>query len=214
MEISLIGHASFKLRGKTATVVTDPFDPKVMGIKFPKTTADIVTVSHSHPDHSFVGVLEGDNLVIEGPGEYEVKGVKIWGVPTFHDTTNGKERGKNTVYRMEIDRVSIVHLGDLGHKLTDVQVDSLDGVDILLVPVGGFYTIDGEVAAAISSQLEAKIVIPMHYNRRDLDQKRFGKLAGVDVFLKEMGKSGIIPQPKLLITKEKLPLEPTVVVLE
>lgn len=214
MEIQYLGHACFRLKGKNATVITDPFDPKMVGIKFPKTSADIVTISHLHKDHSYTKEIEGEELIINGPGEYEVKGIKILGISSFHDAKEGKERGKNTIYRIEVDKVSIIHLGDLGHKLTDGEVDSLGNVDILLVPVGGFYTINAAEATLVSSQIEPKIIIPMHYNRKDLNQENFGKLESVDVFLKEMGKAGVIPQPKLVITKEKLPLEATVVVLE
>lgn len=214
MEINFLGHASFRIKGKTATAVTDPYDPQMLGIKYPKVAADIVTISHEHHDHNYSLGVEGAEIIITGPGEYEVKGVKILGVATFHDAEKGQKRGKNTAYRIEMDRISIVHLGDLGHKLTDAQVDVLGNVDIVLIPVGGFYTINAEEATAVVSQLEPKIVIPMHYNRKDIDQSKFGQLGRVEEFLKEMGKENIVPQPKLSVTKEKLPAEPTIVVLE
>lgn len=212
MEITYLGQSSFKLRGKSATVITDPFDPKMMGMKFARVSADIVTVSHQHGDHNYLKEIEGEYREFSGPGEYEVKGVKIWGVATFHDSEKGAKRGKNTVYRIEIDRISIAHLGDLGHKLTNDQVENLDGVDILMVPVGGFYTINAVEAAAVVSQLEPKIIIPMHYKVNNMTEEIASKLDGVDTFLKEMGKVGITPVPKLVITAEKLPIEPTVVV--
>lgn len=214
MDITYLGHSSFKLRGKQASVVTDPFGPMV-GLPFPKhTSADIVTLSHDHEDHNAAQLVEGNPLVISGPGEYEVKGVGIVGVGVYHDDTGGTKRGKNTIYRIELDGISIVHLGDLGHELSSAQVDSLDGVDILFVPVGGVYTIDAGTAAKVVAEVGPSIVIPMHYNRPGLDQKVFGSLAGVDAFLKEMGKAGTTPQPKLTISKDKMPEELQVVILE
>lgn len=214
MEITHVGHASFRLKGKEGAVVTDPYEPSMVGISYPKLSATIVTLSHDHNDHNCAKLIEGNPLVISGPGEYESGGIKVYGISTFHDGEKGAKRGANTVYRIEIDGVSIVHLGDLGHKLTDSQVDSLDGVDVILVPVGGVFTLDAKEAAEVVSQLEPKIIIPMHYNKKELNQKNFGELSGVDVFLKEMGKTGITSQPKLSVAAEKLPVEPTVIVLE
>lgn len=214
MEITHLGHASFKIRGKNVIVVTDPFDPGMLGIKFPKIEADVITISHGHNDHNFISAVEGQPIIVSGPGEYEIKGVKIIGVATYHDGSKGSERGKNTIYRIIVDGVSIVHCGDLGHKLDDVQLEMLEGANILMIPVGGFYTIDGAVASEVVSQINSTIIIPMHYNSPNLDQKTFSKLTSANPFLKEMGKEGITSQPKLVITKDKLPLEPIVVVLE
>ena len=215
MEITYLGHSSFKLRGKTVTVVTDPYDGGLVGLKFPKhTSADIVTVSHDHNDHNALTSVEGSPFVVGGPGEYDVKGVGIVGIGVFHDEVRGAKRGKNTIYRIELDAIRIVHLGDLGHTLTSDQVDGLDGVDILLIPVGGIYTIDAKVAAEVVTAIEPSIVIPMHYNREGLDQKMFGTLAPVSTFLKEIGKEGSQAQPKLAITKDKLPQELQVIILQ
>lgn len=217
MDITPLGHAAFKLSGKNAVVVTDPYAAGI-GLKFPKhVVADIVTVSHAHPDHNFVEAVEpGKNgrVIFAGPGEYERGGVEITGIETFHDSMNGTQRGRNTLYKIDIDGISIVHCGDLGHKLTEEQVEMIDSVDVLLVPVGGFYTIDAPTAAAVVTQLEPSIVIPMHYNRDGLDSKMFASLTPVSVFLKEMGKEGIVAQPKLKVTKDSLPPEMQVVVLE
>lgn len=215
MEITYLGHSSFKLRGKTVTVVTDPYDASMVGIKFPKhTAADIVTVSHDHSDHNAVDQIEGNPFVVQGAGEYEIKGVEIVGLSVFHDAQKGAERGGNTMYRIKVDGVSIVHLGDLGHTLISDQVDSLDGVDVLIVPVGGVFTIDAVQAAEVVGEVGPLIVIPMHYNRPELQQKTFGKLLPVTAFLKEMGKEGLQPAPKLTISKDKLPEELQVVVLQ
>lgn len=214
MEINYLGHSSFKLRGRTGTVVTDPFDSISVGIKFPKVEADIVTISHGHDDHNYSIAVSGSPIIIDGPGEYEIKGIKIMGVASFHDEENGKLRGENTIYRIVIDGVSLVHLGDLGHKLNEKSLEILDGVDVLMIPVGGFYTISAVTAAEVVSQLEPKIVIPMHYLTADHDKKIFSQITGVDVFLKEMGKEDTKPQDKLSVTKDRLPSELTVVVLE
>lgn len=214
MEIVHLGHSSFKLRGKSTTIVTDPFDPSMVGLRFPKIEAEIVTVSHDHHDHNFIGAVSGSPVIINGPGEYEVKGVDIIGINSFHDEKEGSERGRNTVYLIKIDGISVVHLGDLGHKLDDKQREILSGCHILMIPVGGFFTISAFEASQVVSQLEPTVIIPMHYNTPELNQKVFSKIAGVDDFLKEMGKESIIPQPKINITKDKLPVETTIVVLE
>src|SRR3989344_5861765 len=214
MEIQYIGHSSFKIRGKNASVVCDPYDPQFTGLKFPKISAEIVTISHNHGDHNNSEGVSDKTLVISGPGEYEVKGVKVVGLSTYHDGKEGKERGKNTIYRIDIDKISPVHLGDLGHKLTDSQIDSLGTVDILLIPVGGVYTLNPAEAAVVVSQLEPKVIIPMHYKRKELDEKTFAGLADLNLFLKELGKTDIAPLPKYTTTREKLPSEATVVVLE
>lgn len=214
MDITYLGHSSFRLRGKTATLVTDPYASGI-GLKFPKhTSADIVTISHDHDDHNDLRSVEGNPFVIRGPGEYEVKEIGVVGVGVYHDNEKGAKRGKNTIYRIEMDGVTVVHLGDLGHALSSSDVESLDGVDVLLVPVGGHYTIDAETAAGLVHEIEPHVVVPMHYNRPDLNQKSFGSLTPVSVFLKEMGKEDLIPQQKLSITKDKLPEELQVVVLE
>lgn len=215
MDITYLGHSAFRIRGKTVTVVTDPYASDVVGLKFPKhVEAQIVTVSHDHEDHNDVSAIEGSPFVVTGPGEYEIKGVSIVGVSTFHDGDKGKTRGKNSVYRIEIDGLTVVHLGDLGHMLETADIEALDGVDILLVPVGGVYTIDAHQAATLVHEIEPTIVIPMHYGRAGLNGKVFSELSSVSVFLKEIGKEDTVPQAKFTITKEKLPEEFQVVVLE
>jgi L-ascorbate metabolism protein UlaG (beta-lactamase superfamily) len=162
MEISWLGHSCFRIRGSQVTVITDPYSPD-MGYSLGKPKARIVTVSHQHPGHSYVQGVGGEPRLITGPGEYEIGGVLIIGLATFHDAENGSQRGKNTVYLMEIDEISLCHLGDLGHMLTAEQMEELDNVDILLVPVGGVSTIGAPVAAELARQLEPEVVIPMHY---------------------------------------------------
>ena len=215
MDITYLGHSSFKIRGKTATVITDPYDAVAVGLKFPKhVEADIVTVSHDHGDHNAVSQVEGNPFVIRGPGEYEIKGIGIVGLSVYHDDQKGELRGRNTIYRIEVDGVSVVHLGDLGHMLTSEQVDELDGVNVLCIPVGGLHTIDAATAVHLINEIEPSVVVPMHYGRPELNQKIFSQLSPLSVFLKEIGKEGISSQPKLVLSKDKLPAEMQVVVLE
>lgn len=205
-----MGQAAFKIKGKSAALIIDPFDPSFTGLKIPKDlSADLVLVSHQHNDHNYTAAVLDQPLVIAGPGEYEAKGVGVLGVRTYHDDSSGSQRGKNTVYKVLLDGVSLVHLGDLGHTLSSDQVDQIGRCDVLMVPVGSMYTIGSQVAAKVVAQLEPKVVIPMHYKLPDL---KF-ELLGVEGFLKEMGALGVVPVPKLSITKEKLPEETQVVLL-
>lgn len=199
MEIYPLGHSSFRIKGKTVTVVMDPY--------LKQSDADIVTISHDHQDHNVLDKISGTPFVVNGPGEYEIKGVTVVGVATFHDDQNGGERGANTAYKINIDGINVCHLGDLGHKLSDEQLDQIGDVDILLIPVGGKFTIDAKMAAQVVTQIEPLVVIPMHYGGKlDLEPKEH--------FLSEMGTEGIMVQPKLVISKDKLPETTTVVVLE
>lgn len=215
MDITYIGHSSFKIKGKNVTVITDPYQTAETGLKFPKHSAsDIVTVSHAHKDHNATEQIEGEPYIIAGPGEYEVKGVGIVGLPTYHDAEKGQQRGRNTIYRIEVDGVAIVHLGDLGHELSNSDIDHLGTVDILLIPVGGIYTIDAKTAQLIINEIEPGIVIPMHYKTEVHDKKLFEEVLPLEEFLKIMGKIDLTPVSKFAVNKDKIPMETTVVVLE
>lgn len=212
MEITFLGHASFRLKGKNATAVIDPFDSAAVGLKFPRAVeADVVTVSHDHKDHNAVEAVGGSPYVISGPGEYEVKGISIIGIGTYHDAVDGKEHGKNTIYRYVIDNVHVAHLGDLGHQLNTDQLDMLSGTDVLMISVSGKYLTNKETIELIA-KIEPKIVIPMHYKQAG-HAAQFQSLPEVSVFLSEFGK---VEQrlPKLSVAKDKLPPELQVVVLE
>lgn len=208
MDITWLGHSCFRIKGSHAIIITDPFPPE-LGYTLGKQTADIVTLSHQHPSHSYVKGIGGEPRIIRGPGEYEISGILIIGIATFHDTQRGQARGKNTVYVMEIDGVSVCHLGDLGHVLSSEQVEEIGNVDVLLLPVGGGSTINAAVSAEVIRQLEPKAVIPMHYKtpavKRELDS--------VNVFLKEMGMGQIEPRSKLTLSKSNLPLSTQVFLL-
>lgn len=210
MDIYWYGQAFFKIKGKTATVAIDPYDSEFTGLKLPKDMeADVALKTHEHKDHSNISAVT-NSVKVEGPGEYEVKGVSIVGVSVFHDNEKGAQRGKNTIYNLTIDGLNIVHLGDLGHTLSEEQIEEVGKCDILMVPVGGTYTIAAKEASEVVSQLEPSVIIPMHFG--GLPGLKL-PLDGVDLFLKEMGVEVSEPQNKLTITKEKLPAEPQVIVL-
>jgi L-ascorbate metabolism protein UlaG (beta-lactamase superfamily) len=200
MEISWLGHSCFRIKGKQVTVITDPYSPD-LGYSLGKPSAQIVTVSHQHPGHSYVQGVGGNPRPVTGPGEYEISDVLIIGLATFHDAERGSQRGKNTVYLMEIDELAVCHLGDLGHMLTAEQMEDLENVDILLLPVGGQSTINASVAAEVMRQLEPKVVIPMHYKTEALARE----LDPVERFLKEIGVEQVASQPKLSFNRTNLP---------
>ena len=210
MDIYFYGQACFKLKGKTATVFIDPFKEEFTGLKLPRDlSANVALSTHNHDDHNNLNAITDAVLNITGPGEYEVNGVSITGVSTYHDKETGAQRGRNTVYNISIDGLNIVHLGDLGHTLSEEQIEEIGSTDILLVPVGSVYTIDAKTASDVVSSLEPRIVIPMHYGLPGL---KF-ELEPVENFLKEIGSDTVEPQAKLSITKDKLPGELQVIVL-
>lgn len=201
MDITYLGHSSFAFKGSKARVVVDPFDATLLGIPFPKTEADIVTVSHQHDDHNAISNISGDPLIFDLPGEYEKNGVRVYGFETFHDKNNGEERGKNIIFKFEIDGVAILHCGDLGHALTSELIQEINGADILLVPVGGVYTINADEARQVVERLEPSIVIPMHYRDPALTTKisDYASMATVDEFLQKIGVTDIQPVKKLSV---------------
>jgi L-ascorbate metabolism protein UlaG (beta-lactamase superfamily) len=211
MQIQWFGQSYFKIQtkhnGNDVVIATDPYD-KTYGLKPPKFQADIVTISHDHNDHNNIKAINGDPFVITNPGEYETKGAFIYGIPSWHDTEEGKVKGANTMYRINVEDMNIVHLGDLGQDLTDEQLEKLSNVDILMIPVGGVYTIDAKRANEIINKIEPRIVIPMHYQIPGLKFKSGGKLDSLDSFLKI---SGLTPETvdKFKISKKDLPAEET-----
>ncbi len=218
MDITYLGHSCFKLRGRESSLVTDPYAASV-GFSLPRVSADLVTVSHFHDDHNNVSGVSGTArrekpFVIKDPGEYEISGISIFGIPTFHDAKGGAERGRNTVFVIHVDAVSLVHLGDLGHTLSDNQIEEIGVCDVLLVPVGGRYTLDPGKAIEVVSQLQPSITIPMHYRTQKHKPKEFGGLATVEEFLHEGGFEQAQRLQKLTLAKGSLPEEMQVVVLE
>lgn len=213
MHIIWKGQSCFQIiasqqKGEQIKIVTDPFGDDV-GLKLPKLDADILLVSHNHYDHNNVKAVEGEPFLIENPGEYERKEIFVQGIASYHDEKDGKERGQNTIYTIEAEEMRLCHLGDFGQKeLTPEQLEAIGDVDILMVPVGGIYTIDARGAAKVISQIEPRIAIPMHYYLPKLKVK----IDGLDKFLKEMGVKAE-PQEKLLIKKKDFTGEETKIII-
>ncbi len=206
MDITFLGHSTFKIKAKNATVITDPYDPKMLGLKFPKTPGDIVTISHEHPDHNSLDQVSDIRRAIKGPGEYEILGVSMIGLPSYHDDKEGAERGKNTIFVFEMDNMRIAHLGDLGHTLSDKLVEEIGTIDILLIPVGGFYTINTEQALSVFRAIDPSIVIPMHYKEAGINPEIAENLTSEEEFVKQSGLT-LEKMDKLSIKKIDIPEE-------
>jgi len=203
MEITFLGHASFRIKTKTGTLVTDPYDPKMVGLKYSGGEADVATISHDHKDHNAIENITGIKKVFTGPGEYEVSGISIMGYQTFHDDKNGELRGKNTIYVYEAEGLRLAHLGDLGHALDEDMVNKIGDIDVLMIPVGGEFTIGPKVAAEVVSKIEPYFVIPMHYRIDGMEEELAEKLLPVEDFLKESGLT-VENLPKFSIKKEDI----------
>lgn len=183
MKIKWLGHSCFLITGENGVrILTDPFDETV-GYQLPAVEADIVTSSHDHFDHNHIGVVKGDFVHLNEPGPYRERDIEIRGIGSYHDGQGGQKRGDNIIFTFRLEGISVCHLGDLGHLLEDEQIRAIGPVDILLVPVGGTYTIDYRQAVDLIGQLEPKLVIPMHYKTPALGFD----IDGVDKFLKEYG---------------------------
>lgn len=202
MTITWFGHACFRIEMKEGSVLVDPYG-KDIGLRPPRIKDDIVLVTHHHHDHDNTADANPEAFIIDGSGEYEKQGISIRGIKSFHDKSEGKERGPNIVYVIKGEGVTVCHMGDFGQeKISDVQLEDIGDVDILMLPVGGTYTIDYKEAASIVSQIEPKIIIPMHYKTKDLKLE----IAGPEKFLKEIG---LTPEKvdKFKIVKKNLPVE-------
>lgn len=183
MKIKWLGHACFLITSeKGIRIVTDPFDETV-GYPLPEVEADIVTSSHDHFDHSYTEAVKGNFELVNKIGNFYVKDISIKGVKTYHDEVMGQKRGQNIVYVMEMDGMKVCHLGDLGHLLDQDTLNRIGPVDLLLIPVGGTYTIDAEEAAKVAAQINPKMVIPMHYKTPVMDFP----ISGVEPFLEKVG---------------------------
>lgn len=216
MTITYLGHSAFKIKGKRGTVVTDPFEDYV-GFSLPSTSADIVTVSHDHPDHAAAKEVSGTArrerpFLVDQPGEYEVGGISVFGVPSFHDDSKGTERGRNTIFTIYFDDMRICHLGDLGHELTADHLEQIGQIDILMCPVGGVFSLAPELAVKVIRSLEPSIVIPMHFKTEKHNADVFGEMQPMESFLKAMSVE-VTPVAKLDIEKTSMPEEMEVVVL-
>lgn len=214
MEITWYGHSCFRLTERNyATVVTDPFDHKVVGYEPLKLKADIVTVSHDAPGHNNVEAVKGAAHVIEGAGEFEIGGVFITAVQTDGGPSGKKKNGqsaRNTLYVFDYDGLTVAHLGDLKQVPTQTEIEALGTVNVALVPVGGGGGLNAAKAVEVVSLLEPNLVIPMHYATPSAKIS----LDSLNKFLKEMGLSKQEPQPFLKVSRSALPDETHVVVLD
>ena len=182
MQVKWLGHACFLITSAGGLrIITDPYKTDAgLNYKPVNEKADIVTVSHDHADHNNSATVSGQPQIVKTAGVKEVKGIKIKGVPTYHDESKGKERGTNIIFCFTLDNISLCHLGDLGHRLGQEEMAQIGQVDVLLIPIGGFYTIDARAASEVCQQLKPKVVIPMHYKT----DKCAYPIAGAEEFLK------------------------------
>ncbi len=207
MKIQWLGQASFHITTSDGVAIrTDPYDSS-LGFELSPLPADIVTVSHGHFDHAAVDTVPGDPVVVQSPGEHEVKGISFLGLESYHDDNRGLDRGANIIFVFEADGVRVCHLGDLGHELSEEQLRAIGRADVLLVPVGGTYTLDAAGATSVMEQLAPRVTIPMHYQVNGLSLS----VEGVGAFLR--GKPEVHTHVSLQVTGDSLPDKHQVVVL-
>lgn len=212
MKIRYLGHASFLITSDSGVrIVTDPYHvSEELSYGEIGEAADIVTVSHDHFDHNNVGAVQGNPAVVKGVEQAEVKGITFRGVPAYHDEAGGAKRGANMMFCFEVDGLGVCHLGDLGHRLDEKQLDGLGSVDILLVPVGGYYTVDAAVAGDICGLIKPRVIIPMHYKTSKCGMP----IDGVDRFLKGKGEVVRTGKHEAEFSAGELPAGTQIVVLE
>jgi L-ascorbate metabolism protein UlaG (beta-lactamase superfamily) len=207
-EIRWFGHACVHIRAREASIMMDPV-PRSKGFRYNKQRAEIVTLSHDHPGHTATDMVSSEFRLINGPGEYEISDVFITGIRTYHDNERGAVHGRNTVYVVDVEGVSICHLGDLAHELTDEQAEAIESIDVLLAPVGGGPGLDAARAVAVVNQIEPAVVVPIQYRTPYGDQD----LDEVERFLHEMGVSDVTPEEKLVVRRSSADDPGTTVVL-
>jgi L-ascorbate metabolism protein UlaG (beta-lactamase superfamily) len=211
VKITYIGHACFLIESKAASIVMDPFVAEVP-YRFPEVHADLVTVSHEHDDHNAVDRVLGHPVAVRGPGAHHVAGVAVTGIASSHDASGGSQRGQNTIFAFTLDGLRLAHLGDLGTPLDAAQREALRHVQVLFLPVGGFYTIDAATAAGVVRQLpDVRLVFPMHYRTVAVPD---WPIAPVDEFLRTMDNARRIESPDVVLTSAELPETLEVWVLE
>ena len=214
MKVKYYGHAAFLITSKGGKrIITDPYKPGAFGsISYGEIPdeADVVLVSHDHDDHNDSGGIEGNPEVVGIPGKQSVHGIEFNGIPTFHDSSSGKERGKNIIFTFTLDGITLCHLGDLGHVLSQSEVEAIGPVDLLLVPVGGFYTIDAKEASEVARQLNPAIIIPMHFKTGKCDFP----IAPVEEFTKGKANVKVMDSSEISLDKGELAKETKIVVLQ
>ena len=214
MRIQWLGHASMSITTDGGLrIITDPYTPGAFGLNYGpiNAEADIVTVSHEHPDHDNVSSVKGKPRVVKGGGSHTVNGVEFLGVNSFHDEQSGSQRGANIIFRFSADGMTLCHLGDLGHPLDPEQQSQIGEIDVLFVPVGGNFTIDAGVAADTCRSLKPRVAIPMHFRN---DRCPEFPVAGVEEFLALMSNVRREDGSEVELSKDSLPQEMEVVVLK
>ena len=210
MKIKWFGHASFLIENeKGITIVTDPFD-ETLGYKLPRVKANIVTVSHEHFDHNYVRGIKGRPVVFKGSVKRESHKMEFRGISTYHDSVFGAQRGQNTVFKINADGLKLCHLGDLGHILDAGKLNEIGNVDVLFIPVGGFYTINSDQANQIIKEIKPGIIIPMHYKTEAI---KFS-IDPIDIFTKGKKNVKILDSNEYFISKETLPSSSQIIVFQ
>jgi len=212
MKIKYLGHAAFVITSNSGVkIIADPYatSPDLTYGEINE-SADIVTVSHGHHDHNNVAAVKGNPEVVNRAGKSVVKGIEVRGIASYHDDTGGRRAGNNLIFCFELDGVTACHLGDLGHRLDDKQVKEIGRVDILLVPVGGNYTIDAKVATEVCNQLKPRVIIPMHYKTA----KGLPGISGVDGFLSGKANVGRPDSSQAEFKPGELPATGQIIVLK
>ncbi|MFH1487074.1 MAG: MBL fold metallo-hydrolase [Chloroflexota bacterium] len=213
MKVKWLGHASFLITSDSGTkVITDPYAPAPGRLDYAdiNESADIVTCSHEHGDHNNASAVKGSPEVVKGSGTKEAKGVQFKGIASYHDDTQGSQRGPNTIFCFALDGIRVCHLGDLGHRLSAEQIKEIGEVDVLLSPMAGFYTIDAAVAKETIDKIKPRVVIPMHFK----NDKCLYPIAPVDDFLKGRTNVKKLDSSEVEFKKEQLPTATETVVLQ
>lgn len=189
MKIQWLGHSAFRITESTgSTVITDPFKPAAVGYAMAYASADAVTLSHNHSDHNFVEGVKGKPVVISTPGNHDFEGISVNGISCFHDEVEGKKRGENIIYKFSFDGVTVCHLGDVGELCSPELIEQLVPVNVLLLPVGGNYTVDAEQAKEYVDRIMPDVVIPMHYKTKHCEMD----IDRLDAFLKLFDDESIV----------------------
>jgi L-ascorbate metabolism protein UlaG (beta-lactamase superfamily) len=215
MKIKCYGHAAFLVTSDQGVkIITDPYESGAYGGQLSygkiKDQADIVLTSHDHADHNDTKSLPGSPEIVKGSGSKTVKGISIKGISTYHDPSKGSERGANTIFTFSVDGIKICHLGDLGHILSEKELAEIGSVDILLIPVGGYYTIDSKEASRVAEQIKPKVLIPMHFKT----EKCGFPIAPVEDFLKGKSDPKRPKSSEVAFEKKTLPQQMEILVLE
>jgi L-ascorbate metabolism protein UlaG (beta-lactamase superfamily) len=214
MKIKWYGHSAFQITTDSGTrIIIDPYESGAFGgsIAYGKIQdeADIVLTSHDHADHNYMKDIKGNFVHIKEAGQYEEKEIKIKAIPTFHDKSRGRERGMNLVFVMSAEDITIAHLGDLGHTLDSNTLQSIGKVDILLLPVGGFFTIDAKEATKVMNDINPAITIPMHFKTESIDLP----IEGLEGFIKGKQNAKEAHAPEIVIISATLPKTNEVIIM-